>query len=159
MQVAFNLGVSKTSRKVSHLNEAQTIKHLASFGRTADFLNQSASSLSGGEQQIVAFIRCLLTRPMIILFDEPTASLDSVAQAQFEREVESWFAARHNASENSEQSPEPRAFIWSSHDTSQLERLTDQVIKMHEGTLEDNMTLEDESRLEHEDPPSPELNQ
>ncbi len=148
LQVAFNLGVSKTSRKVTQLNEAQTIEHLASFGRTADFLNQSASSLSGGEQQIVAFIRCLLTRPMIILFDEPTASLDSVAQTQFEQEVERWFAARHKPSQNlcasqapanirdAEHSPAPRAFIWLSHDSEQLARLTHQVITMHEGELE-----------------------
>ena len=178
LQVAFDLGVSKTQRNESQLKESQrlesqaiesqaiesqAIAHLADFGRTADFLDQSASSLSGGELQIIAFIRCLLTQPMIILFDEPTTSLDSVAQSQFEQEVESWFAVRHNPLKNPEQSPEPRAFIWSSHDTSQLERLTDQVITMHEGTLvvgrtlEDESSLEHESRSEHEDPSSQEL--
>ena len=35
------------------------------------------SALSGGEQQRVAIIRAIVSKPQIILCDEPTASLDS----------------------------------------------------------------------------------
>jgi branched-chain amino acid transport system ATP-binding protein len=48
---------------------------LSLFPRLAERINQSAGTMSGGEQQMLAIGRALMARPRLILLDEPSMGL------------------------------------------------------------------------------------
>lgn len=100
-------------------NRKQILAYLEILGRTADFLEIPSITLSGGESQIVAFLRALQLSPCVLLLDEPTASLDSETSRHLESLVDTW------QSENNE-----RAYIWTSHDPTQIQRVTDRQITL-----------------------------
>lgn len=100
-------------------NHKQILAYLQILGRSEDFLDFSCGALSGGEAQIVAFLRALQLAPLVLLLDEPTASLDRATSRCLESVVEAW------QNENSD-----RAYIWTSHDPIQIGRVSDRQITL-----------------------------
>jgi len=95
------------------------LSYLEVLGRKPDFLERPSWGLSGGESQIVAFLRALQLSPYVLLLDEPTASLDAETAHRIESLVEVWQAEDTN-----------RAYLWTSHDPEQLKRVTDRHITL-----------------------------
>jgi branched-chain amino acid transport system ATP-binding protein len=59
----------------------------ACFPRLKERLKQSGSTLSGGEQQMLAIARCLMMRPKLIILDEPTEGIMPKLVSQIRREI------------------------------------------------------------------------
>ena len=57
----------------------------------AERKDQAGATLSGGEQQILAIARAVVTRPKLILLDEPTEGLMPAMVNEIERII-GWMA-------------------------------------------------------------------
>ncbi|MFT9397844.1 MAG: ATP-binding cassette domain-containing protein [Bifidobacterium psychraerophilum] len=75
MTVQENLLAGAYTRKKSAETDADVEDMFARFPRLKERRNQQAGTMSGGEQQMLAFARALMSHPRLICMDEPTMGL------------------------------------------------------------------------------------
>jgi branched-chain amino acid transport system ATP-binding protein len=75
LSVADNLELGAVSRE-ARARSAESLAYVYErFPRLAERTRQAAGTLSGGEQQMLAIGRCLMGRPELVMFDEPSLGL------------------------------------------------------------------------------------
>jgi len=88
-------------------------------------LTHRPAELSGGERQRVAICRALITRPRVLLLDEPTGNLDSKTGGEIHELV-------HDLNESSGQT-----VVMVTHDESEAKR-TGRIVRLHDGQIVDD---------------------
>jgi tungstate transport system ATP-binding protein len=88
----------------------------------ADKARQPARALSGGEQQRLAMVRALASKPQVLFLDEPTASLDPASVHM----IETMIADVRKAGVK---------VVLVTHDAGQARRLAHDVVFIHHGRV------------------------
>ena len=88
-----------------------------------DLLEQPTESLSGGERQRVALARALLSKPKLLLLDEPLSANDTERRFAMLAQLETWLSA------------EQVSVLYVSHVQEEVQRLTRQLIIMDRGAV------------------------
>jgi ribose transport system ATP-binding protein len=96
-------------------------------------LEQPARELSGGNQQKVALLRCLLARPRLLLLDDPTRGIDVGAKADVHALL------RRRAAEGT-------SILIASSELDELCELCDRVIVLARGRVETTLAGDDLTR-------------
>ncbi len=121
--VAFGLVEQGQSRSQAR---AQALDMLQRFGMAAHALGR-VWQLSGGEQQRVALARALITRPRVLLLDEPFSALDAQLRTSLRTEF-----AQHLASA-------PMAVVWVTHDEAEARALGARGLELQAGVLQQRL--------------------
>ncbi|HEY5447129.1 MAG TPA: ABC transporter ATP-binding protein [Polyangia bacterium] len=114
-------------RRLSGSERAQRVMSLLDRVGIREYASHRPSELSGGQRQRVAIARALVTRPGIVLADEPTANLDSVT-------------GQHILDLMKELNrTEKTTFIFSTHDQKVMAH-ANAIVRLADGKLVDRVT-------------------
>ena len=122
--IEFPLLLGKNS--LSGAETREWIMHIIEEVGLGDRLKHRPNELSGGQRQRVAIARALVTKPQIVLADEPTANLDSNTSLKI---IELMQTINRQ---------EKTTFIFSTHDPMIVD-LVSHVIRLHDGRIKSSV--------------------
>ncbi len=118
--VAFPLREKRVPKEEINERVTEMLKLVALGG----FEKRSVNSLSGGQQQRVAIARALVSKPKVLLLDEPLAALDLKLRKDMQQELKKI------------QKATGITFIFVTHDQEEALSMSDTVVVMSEGRIQ-----------------------
>jgi putative ABC transport system ATP-binding protein len=116
------------ARKFQKKEAAEWIDFLIEEVGLTNWKDHKSNELSGGQRQRVAIARALVTKPKIVLADEPTANLDSTTGEQI---IDLMKKINRDMG---------TTFIFSTHD-AKIVGIADHVIRLRDGLVTENVRL------------------
>ena len=89
MSVAQNVAFGLRMQKVAPAESAQRVDDALRMVELHEFANRYPQQLSGGQCQRVALARSLVTRPRVLLLDEPLSALDARIRKHLREQIRS----------------------------------------------------------------------
>jgi molybdate transport system ATP-binding protein len=108
-------------RMNGHAYDAKEFARIVQLLDIGNLLDRRPRALSGGERQRIAVGRALLTRPRLLLLDEPLASLDSARK----HEILPYLVRLRDEAQ--------MPMIYVSHDAGELRRIATNVVRLDAG--------------------------
>ena len=118
--VAFPLREKRVPKAEINERVTEMLKLVALSG----FEKRSVNSLSGGQQQRVAIARALVSKPKVLLLDEPLAALDLKLRKDMQQELKKI------------QKATGITFVFVTHDQEEALSMSDTVVVMSEGRIQ-----------------------
>ncbi len=94
-----------------------------------DFSRHYPSELSGGQQSRVAIARALITKPVLLLMDEPFAALDAMTREELQIDLLNLCYRRGTT------------VLFITHDIAEAVYLSDNIALMHDGSIQKNFSI------------------
>lgn len=117
-------GVLDQSKQMSASDrKAAAYEMLKKIGLEEKFFDRKPSELSGGQRQRVSIGQALITRPGLVIADEPVSALDVTIQAQIMELMQSL------------QEEMQLSYLFISHDINVIYRMSDRIMVMKDGKI------------------------
>jgi ABC-type Fe3+/spermidine/putrescine transport system ATPase subunit len=124
MSVAENIGFGLLMRKLPKAERAERIAEALELVSLTGLEDRRPGQLSGGQQQRVALARAIVTRPDILLFDEPLSNLDAKLREKVRVEIRELQRRLKITS------------IYVTHDQAEALVVSDRIVVMNRGRIE-----------------------
>ena len=124
LNVFENVAFPLREKKVPRDEIDQRVSEMLSMVALTGFEHRSVTSLSGGQQQRVAIARALISRPKVLLLDEPLAALDLKLRKDMQQELKKIQKAMGIT------------FVFVTHDQEEALSMSDTVVVMSEGRIQ-----------------------
>jgi len=124
MNVAKNVGYGLKMHRVSQSEIDARVSEALELVKLGGYESRRVTQLSGGEQQRVALARALVTKPKILLLDEPLSALDRKIRAEMQYEIRNI------------QRQIGITTVFVTHDQEEALTMSDQIILINGGKIE-----------------------